>query len=100
MIEMADPSIPEIMFTTTSLLFLLIGVVLLVSIIMATFNPYDQIAFANTEKLRAKMDQACLNNQDDPVATTAKLEAQVRELEREGAAALEKERRTTKPGNV
>lgn len=42
-----------------SLLFLLLGVVLLVSIIASTIDPYDQIAFANVERLRASMDEAC-----------------------------------------
>ncbi|KHO47688.1 MAG: hypothetical protein QT00_C0002G0348 [archaeon GW2011_AR5] len=54
-----DTSISEIMYTMMSLLFLLLGVVLLVSIAMSTIDPYDQIAFANVEKLRASMDEAC-----------------------------------------
>ena len=56
---MTDASISEMTFTMLSLLFLLLGVVLIASIIMSTINPYEQITFANTEKLRAAMDQAC-----------------------------------------
>ena len=48
------------MYTMMSLLFLLLGVVLIASIVMSVINPYDQVAFANVEKLRASMNQACL----------------------------------------
>ena len=61
---MSDQSISEIIFTMMSLLFLLLGVVLLVSIVMSTINPYDQIAFANVEKLRAGMNEACFASND------------------------------------
>jgi uncharacterized membrane protein YgcG len=56
---MTDASISEMTFTMLSLLFLLLGVVLIVSILMSTINPYQQITFANTEKLRAAIEQAC-----------------------------------------
>ncbi len=62
---MAEVTTPEVIFTTTSLVFLLIGIVLLISIVMAVANPYNQIAFANVEKLRSSMNHACLNN--DPL---------------------------------
>src|SRR3989338_6268187 len=54
-----DTSISEVMYTMMSLLFLLLGIVLLVSILMSTIDPYDQAAFANVEKLRASIDEAC-----------------------------------------
>lgn len=52
-------AIEEVIFPAVSLVFLLLGIVLLASIIFSAFNPYDQIAFANTEKLRAAMDETC-----------------------------------------
>ncbi|HLD38733.1 MAG TPA: hypothetical protein VJB05_00275 [archaeon] len=58
---MADQDISEIIYTMMSLLFLLLGIVLLVAILMSTINPAEQIAFANVEKLRAGMNQVCLN---------------------------------------
>jgi len=42
-------------------IFALIGIVLL-SVILAQFNPYDQVAFANAERLRAAMEEACMSN--------------------------------------
>ena len=44
---MADQDISEIIYTMMSLLFLLLGIVLLVAILMSTINPAEQIAFAN-----------------------------------------------------
>lgn len=64
-----DTSISEIMYTMMSLLFLLLGVVLLVSILMSTINPYDQVAFANVEKLRAGMDEACFTENEVKIDT-------------------------------
>jgi hypothetical protein len=61
---MSDSSIPELMFTMLSLIFLLLGVVLIVSIVMSMMNPYDQIAFANTEALRAAIDQSCTTGRE------------------------------------
>ena len=63
-----DTSISEVMYTMMSLLFLLLGVVLLVSITMSTIDPYDQMAFANVEKLRASMDEACFTGSPVTVA--------------------------------
>ncbi len=59
---MTDQSIPEVMYTMISLLFLLLGIVLLATILMSALNPYEQVVYANTEKLRSAMDQACLGN--------------------------------------
>ncbi|MDI6720768.1 MAG: hypothetical protein QMD85_00145 [Candidatus Aenigmarchaeota archaeon] len=50
-----------IIFFTVSLLFLLIGLVL-VSTIIASYDPYYYIATQNVEKLRNAMDQACAGN--------------------------------------
>lgn len=61
---MADTTISEMLFTMMSLLFLLLGVVLFVSIIMSAINPYEQVIFANTEKLRAAMDEVCTTGSD------------------------------------
>ncbi len=52
-------AIEEVIFPAISLVFLLLGIVLLASILFSAFNPYDQIAFLNAEKLRAKIDEAC-----------------------------------------
>ena len=52
------------MYTMMSLLFLLLGVVLIASIVMSLINPYDQVTFANVEKLRASMNQACATDND------------------------------------
>lgn len=68
MAKKGDQSIAEIMYTMMSLLFLLLGTVLLFSILMATINPYDQMAFANVEKLRATMDQVCFTGQDATIS--------------------------------
>ncbi len=57
-------SIEELIYTLTSLLFLLLGVVLIVSIVMSTINPYDQIAYANVERLRATMEEVCVTGQE------------------------------------
>ena len=61
---MSDVSVSEIIYTMMSLLFLLLGIVLLISILMSTINPYDQTAFANVEKLRAAMNNVCLTGND------------------------------------
>jgi|GEM_PF-2362247 len=52
----------NVIFPVIGLLFLLLGIILIVSIIFSGFNPYDQIAVANAEKLKAAIDQACLEN--------------------------------------
>lgn len=57
-------SIEEVIWPALGLVFLLLGIVLVVSILFSSFNPYDQIAFANTEKLRAAIDEACVRNSD------------------------------------
>ncbi len=56
------------MYTMISLLFLLLGIVLLVSILMSTFNPDEQIAFANVEKLRATMDEVCFTGGEKTIS--------------------------------
>ncbi len=61
---MSDVSISELIFTMTSVLFLLLGIVLIVSIIMLRANPYDSIAFANVEKLKASINQVCATGND------------------------------------
>jgi len=62
-------SIEELIFIMMSLVFLLMGVMLVASILMSAYNPYDQITFANTEKLRSAMNEACFLNagNDNPV---------------------------------
>ncbi|MBI4174569.1 MAG: hypothetical protein HY517_02900 [Candidatus Aenigmarchaeota archaeon] len=55
--------ISELLMTAMSILFLLMGLVLLITIIFTKINPYDQIAFANVERLRASMDEACFAGQ-------------------------------------
>lgn len=60
-------AIEEAIFPAISLIFLLLGVVLLASILFSAFNPYDQIAFANTEKLRASMEEACFKGDDQSI---------------------------------
>lgn len=57
-------TIEEMTYTMLSLLFLLLGIVLIVSIVMSKANPYDSIAFANVEKLRASMNQVCFSGSD------------------------------------
>ena len=52
-------AIEEVLFPALSLVFLLLGVVLLSSILFSAFNPYEQIAFANAQKLRAAIDETC-----------------------------------------
>ncbi|MBI3190293.1 hypothetical protein HYZ41_01165 [archaeon] len=64
-------SIEEVIFPAIGLVFLLLGIVLLASILFSAFNPYDQIAFINAEKLRAKIDEACMTNN---VMTTNSIE--------------------------
>jgi len=61
---MSDVSISEMTYTMLSLLFLLLGIVLIVSIIMSKANPYDSIAFANVEKLSAAMNQVCAGSSE------------------------------------
>lgn len=51
----------ELIFVMMSLVFLLMGVVLVASILMSAYNPYDQIVFANVEKLRSAMNEACFS---------------------------------------
>jgi hypothetical protein len=53
-------SIEEVIFPAMSLVFLMLGLMLLVTVLFSSFNPYDQIAFANTEKLRSAMNEACV----------------------------------------
>ena len=55
-------AIQEVIFPAIGLVFLLLGIVLLVSILFSAFNPYDQIAFINAEKLRSKIDEVCMNS--------------------------------------
>src|SRR3990167_8970834 len=57
---MDNVPVSQLIFTALSLVFLLLGLTLIITVIMFA-NPYDTIAFANVEKLRAAMDQACLN---------------------------------------
>jgi hypothetical protein len=61
-------SVEKVLWLAISLLILLIGLVLLFSIFFAAFNPYDNIAFANAEKLRAAINEACISN--GPVTLT------------------------------
>lgn len=51
----------ELTLTALSLVFLLLGVVLIASIIFSAFNPYEQIAVGNARKLAAVINQACLS---------------------------------------
>jgi len=51
--------VEELIFIMMSLVFLLMGVFLIGSIIMSAYNPYDQITFANVEKLRSAINEAC-----------------------------------------
>lgn len=60
-------SIEEATMTGLSLMFLLLGVVLIASIVMSTFNPYEQIAVANARKLAAIMNQACVSQGGSPI---------------------------------
>ncbi len=57
-------------YIAMSLVFLLLGVVLIASILMSTFNPYEQIAIANAEKLANAMNQLCTQNIKTPVHIT------------------------------
>lgn len=57
----------EMTMTALSLVFLLLGVVLVASIIYSAFNPYEQIAVANTRKLAAMMNQVCISESAAPV---------------------------------
>lgn len=45
-----------------SLILIFLGLYMLVAILLASFNPYDNIAFANTEKLRSAINEACIKN--------------------------------------
>ena len=49
------------MYSGLSVVFLLLGLTLIITVVLLFINPYDSIAFANVEKMRAAMDQACLN---------------------------------------
>jgi hypothetical protein len=62
-------SIEEVIFPAMSLVFLLLGLMLLVSILFSSFSPYDQIAFANTEKLQSAINEACITNQPVKLGT-------------------------------
>jgi hypothetical protein len=53
-----DPT-EKIIFALMSLVFLLMGIVLLASIVMSAANPYNQITFANVEKLRSSINEVC-----------------------------------------
>ncbi|MBI4170128.1 MAG: hypothetical protein HY514_00395 [Candidatus Aenigmarchaeota archaeon] len=53
-------TIEELTLTALSLVFLLLGVVLIASIVFTAFNPYEQVAIANTRKMAAIMNQACV----------------------------------------
>lgn len=55
-------SLEKVLWVAVSLVILLIGLALLFSIFLSAFNPYDNIAFANTEKLRAAINEACIND--------------------------------------
>jgi hypothetical protein len=57
----------ELTMTALSLVFLLLGVVLIASIVMSAFNPYEQIAIGNTRKLAAVMNQACVSEGSTPI---------------------------------
>ncbi|MCX6815671.1 MAG: hypothetical protein NT120_02375 [Candidatus Aenigmarchaeota archaeon] len=52
-------AIEEVIFPALGLVFLLLGIVLIASIIFTSFSPYDQIAFANAEKVSAAINEAC-----------------------------------------
>lgn len=60
-------SIEEVIFIVISLLLLLMGIVLLGSIIMSSYNPYQQITFANVEKLRSTFNEVCYKNNAEAV---------------------------------
>jgi len=63
-------AIEEVIWPAIGLIFLLLGIVLIASILFSAFNPYDQIAFANAEKLRAAINEACFkatSTSSDPV---------------------------------
>jgi hypothetical protein len=64
---LVSESVEKLLDTVMSLLMLLIGMVLLFSIFFAAFNPYDNIAFANTEKLRAAINEACIKGEGGSV---------------------------------
>ena len=51
----------ELTMTGLSLVFLLLGVILIASIVLSAFNPYEQIAVGNARKLAAVMNQACVS---------------------------------------
>lgn len=53
-------SIEEVIFPALSLIFLLLGIALIAQIMLTGFNPYDQIAVANTERLRGAINEACV----------------------------------------
>ena len=57
----------ELTFTGLSLVFLLLGIVLIASIVFSAFNPYDQIAISNSRKLAAIMSQQCVSGGSSPI---------------------------------
>lgn len=46
-------------------MFLLMGIVLIGSIIMSVYNPYEQMTFANVEKLKSAIEEACLDENNE-----------------------------------
>lgn len=53
-----DESIQKLIYTAISIVFLLLALVLITTL-LRSLNPQEQIALANTEKLRAAIEEAC-----------------------------------------
>lgn len=64
----------RLIFVAISAVFLLLGLALIIGTLMSV-NPYDSIAFANVEKLRAAMDEVCFTEQPVDITFTLKQNA-------------------------
>jgi hypothetical protein len=52
-------SLEELMIFGIKIVFLLLGILLLISILMSKIDPYKQIAYSNVQQLKAAMNEAC-----------------------------------------